>query len=245
MSTIDTFREMSGFAQTGALEITPERAQEIIQTVSEGHTEQASGLSINILPVSTYVNQSKEPDAGSVYVYPKQPPFASHWGIVVGDPNKKGEAFLLHLVLREKDRQRSVRFASTDVELDSEWLVGAAVKYVGQTNFTIQQLRRIGIDMIAAFGNYHVVFWNCQMFAKCYLRVITGSEAAFSLWTSADVTNLFLCALVLPVPLASTSRSKEQHKMKQLHRVGEQLVGEVNNGGQIVITEESLYKASD
>ena len=166
MSTIDTFREMSGFAQTGALEITPERAQEIIQTVSEGHTEQASGLSINILPVSTYVNQSKEPDAGSVYVYPKQPPFASHWGIVVGDPNKKGEAFLLHLVLREKDRQRSVRFASTDVELDSEWLVGAAVKYVGQTNFTIQQLRRIGIDMIAAFGNYHVVFWNCQMFAK-------------------------------------------------------------------------------
>jgi hypothetical protein len=83
------------------------------------------------------------------------------------------------LMLREYGIEREVVFRTTDVDRKSGWIKGAAVKEVGQTRFTVQQLRDIGYDMIDAFGNYHVVFWNCQMFAKCYLRVITGSEAAF------------------------------------------------------------------
>ena len=63
------------------------------------------------------------------------------------------------------------------------------------------------------------------MFAKCYLRVITGSEAAFAQWTSADVTNLFLCALVVPMPVASTSRIVEKGKMTRLDKVGKQACG--------------------
>lgn len=190
MSTLDTFRDMSGSTQMMALEIAPERAQEIIQTVSANHTEQTESRPVNIVPVSTYVAQPKEEHAGSAYVYPKQPPFASHWGIVVGDINQMGEANLFHLLLSGDGKERKVRFRASSIELDSEWIKGAAVKHVGETKFTVAQVRRIGTEMIEAFGNYHIVFWNCQMFAKCYLRVITGSDAAFSQWTSADVTNL-------------------------------------------------------
>ena len=245
MSTLDTFKEMADIAQTTALEITLERAQEIIQTISSNHREQGIGTLVNILPVSTYVAQSKEEDAGSAYVSPKQPPFASHWGIVVGDPNEE-EAFLLHLLLSDKNGKRRVRFRITDLEPDGDWITGAAVKQVGHTSFSMQQLLRIGKDMIAAFGNYHVVFWNCQMFAKCYLHVITGSDAAFTQWTSADATNLFLCALVVPIPIASTSRLNEQRKMKQLRHVGMLAVtGHAIEGGRSDLTEEELFKTSD
>ena len=247
MSTLNTFREMSGITQTTALEITPERAQEIIRTISLDHREQGTSTLVNVLPVSTYVAQSKEDDAGSAYVSPKQPPFASHWGIVIGDPNEEREAILLHLLLSDKNGKRYVRFRITDLD-DGDWIVGAAVKQVGETRFTIQQLLRIGKDMIRAFGNYHVVFWNCQMFAKCYLHVITGSDAAFTQWTSADATNLFLCALVVPIPIASTSRLNERRKMKQLHHVGMQSVsGQTfdHGGGQSNLAEEELFKSSD
>ena len=233
--------------QTTALEITPERAQEIIETVSSNYIEQATCTPVNILPVSTYVAQSKEEDAGSAYVSPKQPPFASHWGIVVGNPKEEGEAFLFHLILSDKDGKRCVKFRATGVDSDSEWIVGAAVKQVGQTRFTVQQLRRIGKDMIAEFGSYHVVFWNCQMFAKCYLRVITGSDAAFSHWTSADATNLFLCALIVPMPVASTSRINERRKMQHLRRAGTQAMKEhtFNNETEGSDAMEQTFKSSD
>src|SRR6202035_453921 len=246
MSTLNTFREMSGITQTMTLEITPERAQEIIQTVSANHREQAASTSVNILPVSTYVAQSKEEHAGSAYVYPKQPPFASHWGIVVGDINQLGEANLFHLVLRGDGEEREARFRAFGIELDSKWIKGAAIKHVGETKFTVPQLRRIGAEMIEAFGNYHLVFWNCQLFAKCYLRVITGSDAAFSQWTSADVTNLFLCSLIVPMPIASTSRINEKRKMRELRQVGRKATVEPAVDNEERQTDhESLFKLSD
>jgi len=130
MSTLNTFREMSGVTDTRALEITPEGAKAIIQSVSLNHNEQATGLPVNLLPVSTYVAQSKEEDSTFAYVYPKQPPFASHWGIVVGDPNHDNDAFLFHLLLRDKDGKRSVKFRAVNVDSDSDWIIGAAITLV-------------------------------------------------------------------------------------------------------------------
>ena len=101
--------------------------------------------------------------------------------------------------------------------------------------------------MIDAFGNYHIVFWNCQIFAKCYLRVITGSDAAFNEWTSADTTNLFLCSLIVTIPIASSSKMKEERKMKKLDNAGRQaateqeLPNEEREGNE----EERLFKAND
>lgn len=248
MSTLDVFREMTGLKQTSRLEITQERAQEIIREVSSCDRTETTAMPVNLLPVATYVTQPKEEKACSAYVYPKQPPFAAHWGIVVGDPNREEGAELLHLVLRDRKEKRWIDFHSTGVVSESERLIGASVTKVGETKFTIWELRKIGRKMINAFGNYHLVFWNCQMFAKCYLRVITGSDAAFAEWTSADVTNLFLCAFVVPMPLASTSRIVENVKMKQLDKVGNQSLVRprlVSEAGSVELTEEELHRLSD
>ena len=86
------------------------------------------------------------------------------------------------------------------------------------------------------------------MFAKCYLRVITGEDAAFTQWTSADVTNLFLCALVVPMPIVSTSKHHENRRMKQLHDIGIKTTDVTALGRRAEgheLTDEELFKASD
>jgi hypothetical protein len=244
MSTLDTFREMSGITETSKLQITPERALAVINTVSANHTKQATSFRVTLLPVSTYVNQSKEPDSGLVYVRPNRLPFTSHWGIVIGDP-ALGGSFLLHLLLRGDGATRCAEFRVSNVKPDSEWIVGATVQLVGETKYSIPELTRIGEEMITAFGNYHLIFWNCQMFAKCYLRVITEDDAVFTQWTSADVTNLFLCALVVPIPGVSTSKHR---KMKQLYEIAMETPAVKELARRVEgqeLTEEELFSTSD
>jgi hypothetical protein len=55
---------------------------------SSYYRDEASLMRVTVMPVSTYVAQPKEENAGSAWVYPNQPPFASHWAIVVGDIGK-------------------------------------------------------------------------------------------------------------------------------------------------------------
>lgn len=86
------------------------------------------------------------------------------------------------------------------------------------------------------------------MFAKCYLHIITGDDAVFTQWTSASVTNLFLCALVVPMPLASTSKSNEKRKMKKLDDVGIEAVRRKvlkNMSERDIIADEELFEAND
>ena len=142
--------------------------------------------------------------------------------------------------------------AANYVGLKSKSIKGGEVKQVGETRFSIPELIRIGEEMISAFGNYHLMFWNCQMFAKCYLRVITGSDATFNHWTTADVTNLFLCAFVIPTPIVSSSKSNEQRRMRLLHGVGTQAANGQRETKAVeepeaegMVTDEDLFKASD
>ena len=55
--------------------------------------------------------------------------------------------------------------------------------------------------MIKAFGDYHRIFWNCQTFAKCFLKVICEEPAEFDAWTIAEASNLV--APPIPLPLNS------------------------------------------
>ena len=57
--------------------------------------------------------------------------------------------------------------------------------------------------MIEAFGDYHRIFWNCQIFAKCFLEVICEEPADFDAWTTAAASNLVapLSAPSIPLPL--------------------------------------------
>jgi hypothetical protein len=250
MSTIETFTAMSGVAQTSLLYVGPERAQNIIDTVLARHPPSAAATTVpvTLLPVSTYVSEAKSPDSGLAYTYPKQPPFASHWGIVIGDPDVGG-AFLLHLMLRGQGEARRACFRVTNVTRNDEWLMDAAVQPVGQTTYMLPELTRIGEEMIQVFGSYHLVFWNCQTFAKCYLRVITGDNSVFTQWTSTDVTNLFLCSLVVPAPLVTTARRRDKERMKQLRDIGVEAAASLADLGRVnelrVLSENEIYKASD
>jgi hypothetical protein len=249
MSSLDTFTMMTGIPQASFLEVTTERASQIVQTVSSTHiaTVASDTLPVNILPVSSYVSQAKT-SVGYSNIIPNLPPFATHWGIIVGTPVRKPTAYLLHLILQEdEDGNRSIEFAMNNIGLESRTFKGGVVQHVGETRFSLSELIEIGTEMIEAFGNYHIVFWNCQMFAKCYLRVITGSDAAFSQWTSADVTNLFLCTFVFPSSSASITRTREKRRMKHLHQVGIQAARQSStaNDGGIMEGSEELVSASD
>ena len=133
----------------------------------------------------------------------------------------RGIATMFHLVLdRDHDGKRTVAFYYHSVRPHQLHVDTSAVKAVGTTHYEHAQLVRIGEKMIDQFGNYHRVFWNCQMFARCYLRVITGNDAVFDEWTSADVTNLFLCGLIIPAPFGTSKVVRQAIKERRLQQTG-------------------------
>jgi hypothetical protein len=128
---------------------------------------------VEVCPVQTYVEQihTAKP-LPSVMV----PAFAVHWAVVV-------DKHRFHLTFRDRE----------DGAMDSKdpFRNGASIKFhaeflddytsdkatvVGQTKYSHRQLCRIGVALIEAFGDYHRLFWNCQMFANCFLRIITGGR---------------------------------------------------------------------
>jgi hypothetical protein len=130
---------------------------------------------VQIIPVRTYVQQIGTATIGplpSVIV----PGFAVHWAVMVDKTR-------FHLMFRNRD----------DTALDSAdpFRNGASIKFhaeylgdspvdegvvVGKTKYSYRQLCAIGEELMKAFGDYHRLFWNCQIFANCYLRIITGGR---------------------------------------------------------------------
>jgi len=54
---------------------------------------------------------------------------------------------------------------------------------------------RTGLELLAAFkelGSYHFTFWNCQLFAKLFLKLICKDSHAvdFDALTSAEVARM-------------------------------------------------------
>jgi len=91
----------------------------------------------------------------------------------------------------------------------------------------------IGQRLLAGFkklGDYHIIFWNCQLFAKLLLRLICqdSERINFGALTSAEATRLVtqtyvcesnpkaLCAIVIPSPVATTQWHKEMAKTSEL-----------------------------
>ena len=181
-----------------------------------------SGASnVTLCTVSTYVREPKPGNVEYASVVPLLPKFASHWGIVVETESENEDAWLFHLQLRISERERQVELCVEGFERNTPRLAGKCIRQVGHTRYSIPQIARIGREMIKAFGDYHLVFWNCQMFAKCLLKVITEErDASFDLWTSADTTNLFLCSIIILAPLGTVLKSTEIMKMKDVIKAG-------------------------
>jgi len=213
-SCLATFRRTLG--EDKDMEITNDEANAMVQrvagTIGVG-TNQPTGVAL--VPVHTYVHQlDKSPTAwgsSSIVV----PPFACHWGIIVGKPERPRSQMLYHLILAPGagDEVRSSQVENKHIQFHVTSLSAPLenMKYVGQTQYNTDQLAELGRAMIDEFGNYHRVFWNCQTFAKCYLRVITGDkDADFESWTSADTSRLFLCAFLVGSPFATSNKVKEK-----------------------------------
>jgi len=104
--------------------------------------------------------KAKNLDAGSVYISPKQPPFASHWGIVVGDMyNGVQVTNLYHFVLKDDgDGNHRILFDSRRIRAGDSSFKRATVKPVGSTRYDHTHLIYIDDKMIEAFGSYHFIF---------------------------------------------------------------------------------------
>jgi hypothetical protein len=104
------------------------------------------------------------------------PAFAVHWAVMVGETR-------YHLMFQDCDGNaldsadpfRNGASIIFSAEYSSDFTV-EEVDVVGKTKYSHEQLCDIGVEFIKAFGDHHRLFWNCQVFANCFLRIITGGR---------------------------------------------------------------------
>ena len=131
------------------------------------------------------------------------PHFASHWGVVC-DFGRDSKV-LFHLLFNPNTRK--VIFDGTTWK--DEWS-RHSITYIGRSCYdfprvngigTLSTLKirsinyQIGTRLKKEFekvGDYHVIFWNCQLFTKLFLRLICQEpkEINFDMWSASDVTRL-------------------------------------------------------
>ena len=187
--------------------------------------EVSSPHTIRLAPVRTYIQDGKS-FASGVFPGVVAPAFASHWGVLVGRT-------LYHLVFQNS---ADANLALSDSSQEGKPIKLACVltsknkisetPIIGETNYDHETLITVGEALIDAFGNYHRLFWNCQVFADCFLYLITNGKSfpkyccrcwlTDGRWTSADASQLFLCAFLITLPVATTLRVKENSRKRRL-----------------------------
>ena len=171
---------------------------------------------VSLSKVSTYVvhdQLSKTLPRSMVF-----PSFASHWSVVV---EFQGVTIGYHLAFVDPAAaqfsppskvSREVQFLPQHLRRKPD-----SAKTVGTTRLTDPELIDRGEKLVQAFGSYHRVFWNCQNFAKLYLRIITEeSDVNFDDWTFADTSRMFMCAFLITSPLATTNKVIEHKRTRSL-----------------------------
>ena len=162
--------------------LTPITVGEVLARVSKdlppAPAEGSRTHGLQLRPVKSYVADGKTLESykfSGVVV----PAFATHWGVVVGET-------LYHLSFRNRDDRelefsdlcrngKPIKFLFTPWEPMREL---EELPFVGETKYSHEDLHMIGNKVINAFGDYHRLFWNCQVFAECFLRVSTGDKVA-------------------------------------------------------------------
>src|SRR2546423_974111 len=105
--------------------------------------------------------------------------------------------------------------------------------------------------LIKEFGDYHRLFWNCQVFAKCFLYLITGEKEfdrfiqrmrwnSDRRWTSADATQLFLYAFIVTLPTATTMKLAYEAKRKALGNRMEDFLAQIEQASR----ENGMHRLS-
>jgi hypothetical protein len=194
--------------------IEPDNIVETIRTPGNQTTDIPHNVSLS--QVSTYVVH--EPLSKTLQQNIVFPSFASHWAVIV---EFQGVTLGYHLAFVDPaaaqlsppaNASREVRFLPQHMRQKPD-----GAKTVGTTRLTDPELIDRGEKLIKAFGSYHKVFWNCQNFAKLYLRIITEEiDANFDDWTFADTSRMFMCAIIVTSPFATTNKVIERKKTRDL-----------------------------
>ena len=181
-------------------ELTEEQKQHLCKQVSESLETQPQLKTPSIIGLSTSVSTFVANKSFHNFAVPK---FASHWGVVCQFSAKS--RILFHLLFDpNKDK------VSFDIMgWKDEWTDKHAVTQIGKSSYdypTIDEIGKnrhelsmlthdVGKELTNAFelmGGYHLLFWNCQNFAKIFLQLICHVPPIlnFQTWSSADVTRL-------------------------------------------------------
>ena len=178
------------------------------------------------------------------------PSFASHWAVLITDKGSENKfARTFHLTFKDPAAAmlKPPPNTSREVVFMMHMLkdVPDNAKQVGTTRYNTAQLMEIGEAMIKAFGSYHRVFWNCQQFARLYLHVITEGKGQFEEWTLAQTTNLFLCAFLITTPIATTNKSLETQKARQILAQLSETSGELDDHIVLKASDEAISLAQN
>jgi len=132
---------------------------------------------LQVATVRTYTSPGKNLDS-RLWSKVAVPPFALHWGVVVeetiyhltfvGRPRKEGQTDLRGFMAKGHPIQFTVTVVDSVVE--------GGCPVIGTTKYTHLQRLQIGRSLIKAFGSYHQLFWNCQIFSEIYLEILTEGE---------------------------------------------------------------------
>jgi len=144
-----------------------------------------------------------EVDVVGVYLAPSPfHQFHSHWGIQFKDS-------LLHLVFELDERRQPVRIVFScmkPINLTKYTQKGV----LGKTRYSLEQLCAIGDMLIACFGSYHRMFWNCQHWANCFLDIICNGEFQ-PITTSAAVLRTAMFATIIGAPTTREYAERQVH----------------------------------
>lgn len=184
-------------------ELTEEQEQLLVSSMSMPSSETATGsATTSIIGLSTSVSTFVANKSFSNFAVPQ---FASHWGVVC---DFTPESRTLFHLLFDSTRQK-VFFDATNWK--DEWTDKHAVTKVGMSSYGYPNILKIGMYIQAwvsiritnhlgnqltntfqEMGSYHLLFWNCQNFAKVFLRLICHDppDVDFKNWGTADITRL-------------------------------------------------------
>lgn len=136
----------------------------------------SSSHAIRLAPVRTYASSGKTLTSGT-FPGVAVPAFASHWGVVVGRTLYHlnfQNPLDIELVSGDLSREgKPIKFTYGPAEPDKI----KASQIVGETRYDHETLISIGEALIEAFGSYHRLFWNCQVFADCFLYLIANGKS--------------------------------------------------------------------
>lgn len=174
MAEREVYRAMAGLFQVSREQVIA-KVQSSLPELDEESPPRSGSL--KLVPVRSYIGSGMKTLRSGTFPGILVPPFAVHWGVAVGNT-------LYHLTFRNRAHAdiESSDFAryGKPIEFTMSYIADDSLdRYpvVGQSKLDHEARLKVGNALIQAFGDYHRLFWNCQVWAECFLYFITGKNS--------------------------------------------------------------------